>query len=371
MFLDKGFIEDRCVGRYYSHPEDLLFSRTTEGKWSFDLIQAAITILNEVAVGMISPSIKWDGSPTVYWGREPDGTFVLVGKNGWGRSKSTSSKELHDFIMSTGKGEEWRQDFADSMAEIFEIVKASTPDDQREYFYGDILFHPNNTFSEDDHSYKFTPNKVTYEIDKHSELGRLMSSSKVGIAIHQGYSEFGNKTGRMIPDLKFSKDSNLFVVNQIYVNATYFCENLSKLTEGSRAYTLASTYKHDIYKFLRLRKGLSDLNEIFYRYFNHMFRTQQFHLVDEDTFVEFLKESKVSIKKQEAIKELIEIHEDGFHGILEVYKAVCVFKDKVIEILDQTEGTVTSATGNVPGGEGYIVDKYRLKLVPRLRWHPN
>ena len=59
-------------------------------------------------------AIKWDGNPTIYWGREPDGTFVLVGKNGWGKNKSTSSQDLSRFIQNSGKGveeEPWRKDF--------------------------------------------------------------------------------------------------------------------------------------------------------------------------------------------------------------------------------------------------------------------
>jgi len=108
--------EEAKVGREYQHLEDLVFVDGAAGA-----IEAA-DILDRMAGGTESISIKWDGNPTVYFGREPDGTFVLTGKNGWGRNQSTSPEDLANFIKSTGKGEDWREQFGNDMAEIFRTV---------------------------------------------------------------------------------------------------------------------------------------------------------------------------------------------------------------------------------------------------------
>ena len=100
------------VGREYQHLEDLVFAEGSAGA-----LRAA-SILQRLGQDSNDVAIKWDGNPTIYWGRDADGTFVLTGKNGWGKNKSTSSDDLKSYIMNTGKGEDWRQDFAKGMVQF-------------------------------------------------------------------------------------------------------------------------------------------------------------------------------------------------------------------------------------------------------------
>ena len=125
------------VGREFNHLEDLVFTEANGA-------QRAIQILKDLAKPESEISIKWDGNPTVYWGRDEDGTFRMVGKNNWGREegKSSSPEELKSFIMSRGKGEDWREKFASDMASLWPIFEAGTPKDFRGFVYGEILFHP-------------------------------------------------------------------------------------------------------------------------------------------------------------------------------------------------------------------------------------
>ena len=118
MRANQFLTEATQKGREYNHLEDLV---TFEG--SKGALKAA-EILTRLGQDSKDVSIKWDGNPTIFWGREPDGTFVMTGKNGWGRQKTTSSGELQDFILNTGKGEDWRKDFAGEMAGVFEILEA-------------------------------------------------------------------------------------------------------------------------------------------------------------------------------------------------------------------------------------------------------
>jgi len=81
-------------GREYNHLEDLVFFHGSEGA------NKAANVLEQMGKGADDIAIKWDGNPTVYWGREPDGQFILVGKNGWMKgNKSTSGDELAKFIL--------------------------------------------------------------------------------------------------------------------------------------------------------------------------------------------------------------------------------------------------------------------------------
>ena len=106
------------VGREFNHLEDLVFTEPNGGA-------RAVAILKNIAQDAKDISVKWDGAPTVLWGREPNGQFRLVGKNNWGREEgmSNSPKELQQFIMSRGKGEDWRAKFASDMEHYGRCLK--------------------------------------------------------------------------------------------------------------------------------------------------------------------------------------------------------------------------------------------------------
>ena len=92
-FLEIRVLTEAKVGREYQHLEDLVFVDGSEGA------NKAADILEKLGKDSSNVAIKWDGNPTLYWGREPNGQFVLVGKNGWGRNKSTSAQNLSKFIL--------------------------------------------------------------------------------------------------------------------------------------------------------------------------------------------------------------------------------------------------------------------------------
>jgi hypothetical protein len=52
------------VGREYQHLEDLVFVKGSKGA-----VEAA-DILDKLGTDSSDVAIKWDGNPTIYWGRE-------------------------------------------------------------------------------------------------------------------------------------------------------------------------------------------------------------------------------------------------------------------------------------------------------------
>ena len=177
LLLEDEAPAPKKVGREFNHLEDLVFTES-------DGAVKAIQILKDLAKPETSITIKWDGKPTVYWGREDDGEFRLVGKNNWGREegKSSSPEELKQFIMSRGKGEEWREQFAGDMAAMWPIFEKATPADFRGYVYGDILFHPGKSYTGADGRISFTPNQTTYSVMVNSDTGRALADAKVAVA---------------------------------------------------------------------------------------------------------------------------------------------------------------------------------------------
>ena len=350
------------VGREFNHLEDLVFTEPNGGK-------RAVEILKNLAQDAQDVAIKWDGNPTVYWGRDEDGTFRLVGKNNWGREegKSSSPEELQQFINSRGKGEEWREKFAGDMAALWPVFEKATPKDFRGYVYGDILFHPGKPYEGADGRMSFTPNQTTYAVKGNSEVGRKIARAKVAVAAHQQYSYFGDKSGEPFtaPET-FAANPELMVFGQTYVNhkPAVNADNLSVIEKE------VNKSQQKITQLLTPQAGLSDLQNIIYTFVNAQAKEKKLDMLDHDVFFTWLSTSKVSGSKQQKIAALANSIPGAMDSLFFIVRELMKAKNEVIAELDQAGGDITATTGGKPGGEGYVKGKDSVKLVPRDRWTP-
>ena len=358
----ESLTEAARVGREYQHLEDLVFVKGSQGG-----IEAA-DILEKLGSDSGDVAIKWDGNPTIYWGREPDGQFVLVGKNGWGRNKSTSADDLSRFIQNSGKGveeEPWRADFGKEMAEVFNIMKVATPPNFRGYVYGDLLYSPRKPFSTTDGAVEFEPNNVKYTVDTKSQLGERIANSKVGVVVHTKFDEWGSKSGTPVKDVAALNSQDAVVLGQTYVAHqprvdTKEVDSIRKRVQNkSRA----------IDTFLQGTKGLSNPAGIIYTYVNQMGKAKQLDKL-ETNFFDWLANSKVSQGQQAKLAELNK-QTGGLDAILGLVKQIMSVKDHSIDQLDDADADVKATTKGEKGGEGYVALGSKTKLVPRGRWQPN
>lgn len=348
------------VGREYQHLEDLVFVDGSQGA------QKAADILEKLGTDSSDVAIKWDGNPTIYWGREANGQFVMVGKNGWGRRKSTSPDDLANFIKSTGKGEDWREKFGNDMAALWPMFESATPPDFEGFVYGDLLYHPGKPFQTSDGSLEFTPNLVTYTVDKKSNLGQRIANSKVGVVVHTKYNEFGSKAGEPISDVKELNSNDVVVLGQTYVAHQPKVDT----SEVKEIRAMAEKNGSAIDQFLQGTQGLSNPAQIIYTYVNHMTRTQQLKNIDKG-FFDWLKTSKVSPGQQAKLAAMNEANPKALPAIFGLVKKIMVVKDHIISQLDDSDADVKQSTKGQKGGEGYVALDTKTKLVPRTRWQPN
>ena len=354
-------VAPKKVGREFQHLEDLVF---TEPKGVFRAIQ----ILKDISQDASDVAIKWDGNPTVYWGREEDGTFRLVGKNNWGREegKSNSPKELEQFINSRGKGEEWRAKFASDMAALWPIFEKATPPDFRGYVYGDILFHPGKPYQGADGRIEFTPNQTTYSVKGTSAPGRAIAKAKVAVAVHKKLDYFGDKSGEDFTDLKtFALNPDLVVFAQTYTShqPAVNADNLQTITK------YANKSADSIDRLLTPKPGLSDLRTLIYSFVNAQSRAKALDAIDADVFFTWLKE-KANPTKWQKVADLSNANPGAMDSMFFLIRELMKAKDEVIAELDSAEGDITAHTAGAPGGEGYVKTKDSVKLVPRSRWTP-
>lgn len=359
---NESFDAPKKVGREFNHLEDLVFTEPNGAK-------RAVEVLKSLSQDAKDVSIKWDGNPTVYWGRDEDGTFRMVGKNNWGREegKSSNPEELKQFILSRGKGEDWREKFAADMASLWPIFEKATPADFRGYIYGDILFHPGKPFKAAAGKIHFTPNQTTYSVKVKSGVGQQLGKSKIAVAAHKKFDYFGDKAGEDLKDVSsLNSNPELVVFGQTYVThqPAVNTDNIKVIEK----YT--NQYSDKINKLLTPVPGLGDLQTIIYTFVNAQAKAKALDGLDHDVFFTWLKSSKVSAPKQQKIIDLSKANPGALDGMFFLVREIMKAKNEIIAELDQAEGDITARTGEASGGEGYMSTKDAVKLVPRDRWTP-
>jgi hypothetical protein len=344
------------AGREFNHLEDYVFAEHNGAVKAVQLLRGIEQDATEVAH-------KWDGSPTVYWGRDEDGTFRMVGKNNWGREegKSSSPEELEQFILSRGKGEDWRPKFAADMRDMWQYFEAATPADFRGYIYGDILFHPGKPYTGADGRIEFTPNQTTYSVLGNSNSGRKIAGRKVAVAAHKKVDYFGDKGGENISDVDFLNTKDLAVFGQTYVNhqPAVNADNLDEIE------TMSNKWAQTIDKFLTPTAGMGYVSDTIYAFVNTKSKAKQLNDINTAAFFDWLAASPAKLKK-------IQEHNNKYEGILntifDLVLKLMAAKNEIIQELDAAEGDIVAHTNGEKGGEGYV---YRgSKLVPRHRWTP-
>lgn len=361
--LESVIMEGPSVGREYNHIEDLVFIEGSSGAMK------AVETLERLGRDSKTLSIKWDGNPTIYWGNDPEtGEFVMVGKNGWGRNKSSDSQSLKTFITTSGKGEPWREQFGSDMAQLFDILKSSTSPSFIGYVFGDLLYYPGKPFEDQGNSIEFTPNLVTYTVNTQSELGKRMKASSVGVVAHTMYKNFGDKSGSPITDVSRLNSKDVVVLGQTYTTHQpgVDTESLTKIKQ------VVASKGSLVDKFLEPQPGLSDISAIIYAFVNQMSKSGNLSNLSSKKFLDWVvsPSSKVSPTKQQKILAKINENAGGLATLFDLVTGIMQAKNSIIEQLDSADSDVKASTQGNSGGEGYVDTSSKLKLVPRHRWKP-
>jgi hypothetical protein len=349
------------VGREFQHLEDLVFVDGSTGA------KNALRYLRELAAGNSYPMIKWDGNPTIYFGRLPTGKFVLVGKNAWLKKQLLNTPdELRDFVMTTGKGEDWRSEFADSLVEMWRLFETATPKSFRGFLYCDVLYHPGNPYKRNTKTdrFEFTPNLVTYGVSIASDLGARMVRARVAVAAHSHAREFGSSDKNIMSAAVLDGFApSVIVLPPITVpeapsiDIDYLSEIQSEIAINGAA----------LDEFLSPVPRLSNPASIIYQFTNSALPIGYQNL--EARFSEWI-DANLSEGQASLFRNKIAENPKGFRALFRLVALIGEAKNSAIDQLDQATPDIVASTGERPGGEGYVDAKHKVKLVPRTRWNP-
>jgi len=194
------------------HLEDLIFRKGSRG------VDEALAIIQHAAEApQKTTSVKWDGKPAVIFGRKPDtGEFVLTDGSGFeakGYDGLATSPRMMAQIQSTRKGE--RRELVQLYADLWPQLEAATPTNFRGYVKGDLLYYPQQPWTEEAGNLVFKPNTVQYRIPAKSALGQRIRNSTTGIAMHTMYADQGEPK-QPLSRVKFNEVPGLFLIEPIY-----------------------------------------------------------------------------------------------------------------------------------------------------------
>jgi hypothetical protein len=111
---------------------------------------------------------------------------------------------------------------------------------------------------------------------------------------------------------------------------------------------------------------MSDFKNTLYTFVNSQVDSGDLSNLDK-RFEQWLSSSKVSTAKQQKILAYRQTHARAFEAVFTTLEQIMQIKDDVIDQIDQSS-QIKSSIGDKKGGEGYVMGKSSIKLVPRLRF---
>ena len=345
------------------HAEDLIFWEGSNGA------SRAIQQLQALTGTSKALTIKWDGSPAVVFGRNPNGEFIFTDKSGFIAKgydgRATNADDLEGAIMQRAKGDKKKmqgyKQYASKMKGVFETMQNAVPESFQGYFVGDMLYF--DTPKKSGNSYVFKPNVVQYKVDAESVLGQKIGQSKVGVVVHNLMSE----KGRTLPakQLNMIQGKELLAIPPTTVNKK---EPIQSKGVDQLKSLLANSGK-SIDKLLD-RNTLSqmklvDLSNILYSYTNSKVDSGMKNLGKD--FLQWLQSSTVSQSKKIKITEYVKQNIDAFSKLWMLVGGIMQVKDSIISQLDTAQGDIQATVNGKPGGEGYVLNtpSGNIKLVKR------
>ena len=349
------------------HAEDLIFWQGSIGA------AQALESLKAIESGNHQDvTVKWDGSPAVIFGRDADGKFMLTDKSGFtakgydGRAKSAKDLEKMLLNRKLSKGQpvpDSYAEFAGKMRNIYSVFESAVPENHQGYFKGDLLYY--NTPTVKDNKIVFTPNVVTYTVDKDSEIGAEILKSKSGVVVHNEVDLNGNDKAISVDVDTFFLGSDLLVMPPISMSkAADIDDDMVKETQQ-----LISANKVLIDKLLDkatlTAKKLSDFSNLLYSYANSKVDSGMQQLGKD--FFDWLTNSKVSEVKQKRLSEHIRENSNGFTALWQIFAQIQMLKDSIINQFDNHDMPIKATIGASDGGEGYVMTRPwgTFKLVDR------
>ena len=370
---------------HLEHLEDEILNSGTAGGFN------AITFLRQFSDMLsgqssdLSITTKWDGAPAIICGTEPVTGRFFVG------TKSVFNKVNPKICFDdTDVDRFYNGQLAKKLKDCLQYLPQVNITG---IVQGDLLYTAEDKRSGivgGNRVICFTPNTITYAIDRNSKTGNVVHLTKMGIVFHTVYKGDSLATAQVVPQKqapKYSSTQDVFVASANFTDATG-----ATLFDQGDLYTFNATINKangalkQCSKFLDIiqTEGKSQfmMSVLLKRFFNQRIRAGRGVMNARKIVVEFArfydqtvdtekakKKTVATQKKYDEMKKLgqkfITRYQNELYYLIAAYISIRTAKKMVIDQLNKV-GTIKTFIGRVPTSpEGYVVhnDKSMMKFV--------
>ena len=181
----RQFITEAVVKNLHmEHIEDEVFNNGVDGaRESINFMQSIRDMLSGNAQSKLDLTVKFDGAPAIFVGKDPSDGKFFVGTKGVFNKNPKLIKQLSDIALYEYKGQ-----LASKMAIAFtELQKL----DIENVLQGDMMFTQNDLESTEVDGIQyitFQPNTIVYAVPARSALAQKILKAKIGIVFHTTYT---------------------------------------------------------------------------------------------------------------------------------------------------------------------------------------
>ena len=184
--------------KHLEHPEDHMLNAGYAGfHHAVNTLHQAHNILSGKPTDA-RVSEKYDGSPSLVFGRHPEtGRVFVTTKSAFNVNPKVNYTE-DDIDKNHGHAPGLAEKLKDALKHVHKILPTGPG-----VYQGDMLYSKDD-LEKKDGKYHFTPNTITYSTPTDSEEGKKIAKAKIGIAVHTKYNgkRWDDLKAEYNPDLK-------------------------------------------------------------------------------------------------------------------------------------------------------------------------
>jgi len=215
----RQFLTEAVNVHLYHIEEDIIRNGLVGAKSAVNYLNGLVNMMGGDTSNRVRVTVKWDGAPAIICGRDPlNGKFFVGTKSVFNAKTPKVNYTFQDIDRNhPDKGLNKKLKYAHRYLERLNIPGV---------VQGDLMFTPGDIKPEriDGEAYlTFTPNTITYAVQKGSKLYDQITKAKIGIVFHTQYSgdtlqnmdaEFGVDVG------EFGQDSNVWYDDAYFKDMT-------------------------------------------------------------------------------------------------------------------------------------------------------
>jgi hypothetical protein len=383
---------------HLEHLEDLIFNSGYAGAQdALNYVESLRQMLAEGTGTTTKLTVKWDGSPAVICGVDPeDGKFFVGTKSVFAKGEPKRCKSDRDI-------QQWYGDKLELASKLSAALKYLPKIGIGMVVQGDLMFTEGDVSVVEingEDCYVFTPNTITYAVPVKSQLGEKIQRAKIGIIFHTAYegdsidtmqASYGVNVSGLTPhaDVWFDdatyKDytgvasltpsENTQIQRQLSATLT----TMEKI--GQQRFDIILTNKEFarnikpfINKMVRQGSQVGDPTQFLKQFVDHY----NAELMKDIETLAGGPQGRAAQNRLAKIKEKEQWIADNSNtllGILATYKRIIELKHMVLRKIQQVEGIGTFQKTNdgykVTAPEGFVAighDGGAIKLVDRLEF---